>query len=162
MEWEEAPRTNSEEAAEVQNREVYLAIPTTSPPSGDGYPLPPKEVHHLLGSSHWCKALPFIEIKLSAHIIPHSTPWTTENMFPPSLITALQVLDLPLPGRGHIGQPDTFFTKITQNNRLSNLWPMTRVICSHCYGSMSLPSSSERFQGRFIGCFIYYYYISSS
>ena len=138
MEWEEAPRTNSEEAAEVKNRtgKLYLATPTTSP--WGWYPLPPREVHHFLSSSHWCKALPFIEIK--------SVSLCTENMSAPSLIAALQVLGLPLPGRGHIGQPAIFFTKITQNNRLSNLWPVTRVICAHCCGSMSLPSSSERFR----------------
>ena len=43
MEWEEAPRTNSEEAAEVQNREVYLAIPTTSPPQEMGTHYLPKK-----------------------------------------------------------------------------------------------------------------------
>lgn len=62
-------QTNSEEDAEVNGQVAERGTflwPLPQPlfaPSRDGHPLPPKELHWLLSSSHWWKALPFTEPK---------------------------------------------------------------------------------------------------
>ena len=103
------------------------AHPLFAPPP-ERHPLPPKSVSWLLGSSHWWKALPYIEPKISLSYSPRQSSFDpldrAEQVCPSlqySIFLSLEVTH---------GYPCHTVHQMTQHDGRSKVWPTT-IRCFH-------------------------------